>query len=653
MAIAVAPWENRNEWWNKRARQNNGISLDDAIRQFKPNSNNTPTNVVYVLTPRLILAPNAISNVMTPEMEAHMADADKFSQWYANRGIEQRVENAHAGFFERAVNTAYSTIANGIKNLAGKAVSVIPTPVRRYAPAGSLAGMLILTACNGKGNDFPNPTPTPQAQTSLFSDFPLSVASASYDGNTGLLHGSLTLKNTTPHAFTTQYRTIVMDNSGNWQRVSEWATNPQFISFDPNEIVNVPFSIGNAKQDTNFMVQIQYTINRETKTFNYTREAIEKNFGHIGFVGPTVTPAATTVPATATPAITNSYDLAKSLGLEASYLKDVAFDANSRGLVTYLASLPAQMRSIAERSGLLEQILADKQIDAKEAVFFKGLMSSYQKEIQTLQPWLSQLSEREVTDALALNLRNFREADKKGELFYSLKGEKVPVLLSPGIFFADGKERKYEDEILDPEAFKTGAINAYAAAAIKNITNFSEIQKKAWEVANDATIKHGPSTSTDLIHQGYFQGEAVGSTDKGQNAYLDMKALWEEGSPEAKTALRIYARNLGGGRKGSAPQVRVPLTMIDAWSLGIDSIGVVLEGHDVPTIPISDKDIVLLNTRSPDPLLVVDVNGVHHLPLQWTRKTAVREDITTLTQIYVYVNGPGGIEYKLADLKPY
>ena len=130
------------------------------------------------------------------------------------------------------------------------------------------------------------------------------MASANYDGSAGLLHGSLTLKNTTLHAFATQYRTIVLDNKGNWQGVSEWATTPEFASFDPNEIVNVPFSI-NGKQDTNFMIQINYEISGQTQTFYYTRKAIEENFGPIGFVAPTVTPTPTAVPTIAyTPAPT-------------------------------------------------------------------------------------------------------------------------------------------------------------------------------------------------------------------------------------------------------------------------------------------------------------------------------------------------------------
>jgi len=356
---------------------------------------------------------------------------------------------------------------------------------------------------------------------------------------------------------------------------------------------------------------------------------------------PTATPSPT-----ATPAINNSYDFAKSLGLEVAYLKDVAFDSNSKNLVSYLASLPLQMRSIAERSGMLEDILKDKQVDSKESVFFNRVIGSYQNEIKTMQPWLSQLSENEATAALALNLRNFREAGY-------LKNGRVPSLLSSALFFADGIKRMYAAEINNPDGWRSSPNKVYATTMVDNVTNFPEIQKKAWEVANDPNYKTTDGESIDhLLRQGYFEGEAVGSTDKGRNAYEDIKLLLEQGSPEAKAVLRLYARNLRrDGRQGSAPQVRVPLTMIDAWSLGIDSIGVVLAGHDVPTIPITDEDIALLKRRSQDPLLIVDSGGTHHLPLQWTRKSAVRSDVTTLTQ--VYVDRVGGIEYTIADLKPY
>ena len=67
---------------------------------------------------------------------------------------------------------------------------------------------------------------------------------------------------------------------------------------------------------------------------------------------------------------------------------------------------------------MLEDILTDKKVDAKETASFNKLIGSYQKEVETMQPWLSQLPENEVTAALALNLRNFIEADEKGHCLY-------------------------------------------------------------------------------------------------------------------------------------------------------------------------------------------------------------------------------------------
>ncbi len=259
------------------------------------------------------------------------------------------------------------------------------------------------------------------------------------------------------------------------------------------------------------------------------------------------------------------------------------------------------MRTIAERSGLLEDILNDKKVDAKEAVFFNKVMDSYQNEIKTLQPWLNQLPENEVTAALALNLRNFREAGNGNSMFYNLDSDAMPLLLPQALFTADGIKRMYAAEIKFGEKWGHG-VNPYASTMVNNVTNFLEIQKKAWEVANNPNGKYGPSPIErpieEILHAGYFQQEAVGSTDKGLNAYLDMKLLWEQGSPEAQAALRIYARNMTReGRQGSAEQVRVELTNIDLWSIGIPSYEVMIEGHDVPTIPFNTRRYCIVKEK--------------------------------------------------------
>ena len=260
-----------------------------------------------------------------------------------------------------------------------------------------------------------------------------------------------------------------------------------------------------------------------------------------------------------------------------------------------------------------------------------------------MQPWLAQLSENDAANALALNLRNFREAGY-------LKNERVPSLLSSALFFADGIKRMYAAEINDPAGWRSSPHKVYASTMVDNITNFPEIQKKALEVANDSNyVSSAGHPIEELLNAGYFQGEAVGSTDKGINAAEDIKLLLEKGSPAAKAMLRLYARNMSEGRKGSAPQVRCELTEIDLWSLGVSSYTVVLAGHDVPTIPLTLDDIALLKKRSLDLLLIVDIDNNHYLPLQWTRKSILRKDVDVIT-IYT---GTNATDTKISTLKNY
>src|SRR3989338_5646559 len=86
-------------------------------------------------------------------------------------------------------------------------------------------------------------------------------------------------------------------------------------------------------------------------------------------------------------------------------------------------------------------IACNKKDYAKETASFNKLIGSYQKEVETMQPWLSQLSENEVPAALALNLRNFREAEKNS-MFYNLDSDAMPLLLPQALFTADGIKRK-------------------------------------------------------------------------------------------------------------------------------------------------------------------------------------------------------------------
>jgi hypothetical protein len=364
-----------------------------------------------------------------------------------------------------------------------------------------------------------------------------------------------------------------------------------------------------------------------------------------------------------TPEPNNSYDFAKSLGLEADYLRELHFDGNAKEFISYLSSLPTFMRDIAERSGLVKKLddkqtvaglVDDGQINSDEVGYFKRVMESYQKEVEAMKPWLKQIPEQESLEALALNLSNFRRVGND-EMFYSLDNDALPSLLPKDLFVVDGIERKYAAEVIDPDGWGR-TVKPYASAMVKNVNNFDSIHAKAWEVADDPSYKPRGQSVEDILHQGYFEAEAVGSTDNGVNAFEDIKLLVESGSDGAKAVLRLYATNLGNDTKNrdrgnwsGTEQARVELTGIDTWSLGIYAPEVMIVGHDVPAIPITDDDIRLLKGRSLDPLLIVDIDDKHYLPLQWTRNNILREDVNVIT---VYI-GTGANDVKISNLKPY
>ena len=225
-----------------------------------------------------------------------------------------------------------------------------------------------------------------------------------------------------------------------------------------------------------------------------------------------------------------------------------------------------------------------------------------------------------------------------------------PASLPNALFTADGIKRMYIDEIMDPVNWRSKPSKAYTSAMVENVSNFDRIRATALEVANNPNyISLAGHPIEELLNAGYFQGEAVGSTDKGINAAEDINLLLKKGSPAAKATLRIYARNMSEGRKGSAPQIRCELTEIDLWSIGIPSYTVVLAGHDVPTIPLTLDDIALLKSISTDPLLILDIDSNYHLPLQWTRKSIVKKEWEEFSLYY----GTKAIKLKVSELKNY
>ena len=647
MATAIAANKRRHlKPWDNNARHNAGLSLDDIAARHNFNNAETEPQIDWDATQRqvdLLIFYNSLVDALKPLSpqertlwQNHWDSVNEFNAAHSPKnGIETVVEN-DPGFFGRVGNYIGSRLNQGAQyavNRLGDVISLMPPSARKAAVLAGVTPLVLLAACGGIG------------PKTAYADVKIdrNGAVVNYDPTKSVLNLTIPVDYVSNDNKSVQGIVKVYANGALIKSASGTLNPGRGTDF------TIQASLPPGDYKLEIIVDTPGVQDRNLGNNTAQMEVLATPTAGSSTVTPTAT--ATSVPATATPAITNSYDLAKSLGLEAAYLKDVSFDSNSKNLVSYLASLPQQMRAIAVGSGLLEDILSDKQINAKEAVFFNRVIGSYQKEIETMKPWLAQLSENEVTVALALNLRNFREAGKGSSTFYNLDSE-MPLLLPQALFTADGVKRMYAAEI---EAIKAGKEwghggQPYASTMVDNITNFSAIQKKAWEVGNDSNAKYQGHSIEDELSQAYFQLEAVGSTDKGLNAYLDMKLLLEQGSDAAKAALRIYARNkTREGQQGSAEQVRVELTEIDTWSIGIPSYEVDLAGHDVPAIKITDSDIALLKKRSSDPLLVVDVEKNHYLPLQWTRKSIVQKEWEVMS---VY-SGTSGYHVKVSDLKPY
>src|SRR3989338_7140586 len=107
MALAIATWEDRNRWWDERAMQ---ISLEDIAAGHNFSNSHEPENVTepqidWDATLReidkIIMANNRASSArLVPE------DVADFNASY-NKGIEQKVENTHAGLFEIIAGKVY------------------------------------------------------------------------------------------------------------------------------------------------------------------------------------------------------------------------------------------------------------------------------------------------------------------------------------------------------------------------------------------------------------------------------------------------------------------------------------------------------------------------------------------------------------------
>ena len=181
MALATAP--NKRElkslmrWQERDRRLSRESSLEHIARQAS-HTNGHDANIAYVLILPEISASSPIQNGMTAaEWKNHWKSVDEFNEWYANKGIEQVVENTHAGLFGSIARKVYDVAAYGLSyfgNIAGKAVSLIPQPARRGLVPTGLATSLIFTAC-----EF-GPKPA-------YADVRLTSSNVSYDSESNLV----------------------------------------------------------------------------------------------------------------------------------------------------------------------------------------------------------------------------------------------------------------------------------------------------------------------------------------------------------------------------------------------------------------------------------------------------------------------------------
>lgn len=166
MALAIA--SERKNWWDKRARANSGISLDEiTAHRYNQDSKKIDWNATLGQIDTLIALNHLANNHSSPEeakmRQNHLESVSRFNDNYDNGRIEQKAGNA--GFFERIINKVYDGISNGVRyaeKSIGNAISVIPSPARYATATGSLAAILLFTGCNG--NAAPVSAPSPVAK---------------------------------------------------------------------------------------------------------------------------------------------------------------------------------------------------------------------------------------------------------------------------------------------------------------------------------------------------------------------------------------------------------------------------------------------------------------------------------------------------------
>jgi len=370
------------------------------------------------------------------------------------------------------------------------------------------------------------------------------------------------------------------------------------------------------------------------KPNNNSQQTLEDNVA-TATPEPSPTPKVTATPApTTTPEPNNSYDYAKSKGLDADYLKDLNFDDHAIVFIDYLISLPSNMIKIASDSGLIGKVLVEedgsKNVSAEEVEYFSRVLESYGKEIDTWSRWLNEIPEDTRISALATNLENLLEIERRGESYSSLRSENLPPYLNRGLFQVNTEQRKYVSEILYPDDDNLARTAVTSPeAALENMTqNFWGAHDRAWEIAIHPDYLWEISDNlitTERRLESWIEGNFpynFSSSEFAEQAKADIKTLLAEGSPIVKAGLRIYANNTTGwGSRSRAEQSRVELTMVDLHSIGLYSEERQSGNHDEIMIPITPKDIDLLKGLSnKNPLIYYSENGQPVISVLWTRE---------------------------------
>jgi hypothetical protein len=130
-------------------------NLDDVMKQIAGLETTRPS-------------PRTLDTAEAKMWKDHWDSVADFNAHYydkgANKNIDEIVENSHASFFEKIKGYAANAVRHGLSyagRSAGKVLSIVPARVRYAAVPVTLAGLLVVTGCNGKNTPTPTPTTEP------------------------------------------------------------------------------------------------------------------------------------------------------------------------------------------------------------------------------------------------------------------------------------------------------------------------------------------------------------------------------------------------------------------------------------------------------------------------------------------------------------